>query len=99
MRQNVTAFKDLIETPETNQVVLPANGRFAISKSSGASAGTSAMTITTSTVRAIKTPLLSANQLMILDWFEKGATIDIESGFELFVDVGLNEFKKIAEGV
>lgn len=40
---------------------------------------------------------LSAGRLVI-DWLEKGVEVTLESGFELYVDIGLGRWRKIAEG-
>lgn len=97
-RWNAARFKALIESPAVDQVVLPANGRLGISNASGAAAGTTALTITASTNKTIKVPLLEADEIAVIDYAEKGSVIDIEPGFKLFVDVGLNKFQLIGQG-
>lgn len=95
-RQDVSKFASLIETPASGAVVLPASGRFAFKSISGATAGTDVATVVTSVTRQIKSPVMEEGGLLVMDRLHVGSSITLESDFELFLDTGLGNYKKIA---
>lgn len=112
-RQDFSAFAALVETPAVVPFSLPAAGRFRVVATAGAVAGELAATLTgtytdrdpesvtygESVDREIRTPVLAAGGYVTLDKLERAVGIDLEAGFELWVDAGLGRFVKIAEGV
>lgn len=94
-RQNRKAFNSLINSPAVGAITLPAGARLALKSVSGATAGTTAATITGVSNRTIKTPLLVAGGSVKLDYVEPRAVVTPASGFEVLLDVGLGRFVKI----
>lgn len=94
-RQNRTAFAALIDTPAVGAVTLPAGARLALKSVAGATAGTTAATITGTSNRTIKTPALAAGESMTLDYVERAAVVTPAGGFEVLLDTGLGRFAKI----
>lgn len=97
-RQNVSAFRSLLTTPASGAVTLPAGARLAFQKATSTLAGVTAATIVAKTTRTIKTPVLAANELLTLDYAERGAVITPGTGFAVLIDVGLGVYKKISQG-
>lgn len=94
-RQNRTAFAALIDTPAVGAVTLPAGARLALKSVAGATAGTTAATISGTSNRTIKTPALVAGESMTLDYVERAAVVTPAAGFEVLLDTGLGRFAKI----
>ena len=98
-KRNATALKGLVAVPAVGAFVMPASSTTFLKSVAGCVAGTSAVTLATSNGdRVIETPLLSAGELMPAGYIEKGITVTLATGFELFAEVGLDLRKKIAEG-
>lgn len=98
-RQNCAAFAALISNPAPGAVTLPACARLALRAVVGASAGTTAATISGANVRTIQTADLAAGGLVALGHGERGTVVTPAAGFEVLIDIGLGRFAKIAEGV
>lgn len=96
-RQDFSAFRFLVDTPATGTVVFPANGKVSIKSVAGCIAGTTALVITGPSTRTIKTKALSAGGSMRLDFIERGSSVAISAGFELYVLQGLGVYKLIAQ--
>ena len=94
-RQNRTAFAALIDAPAVGAVTLPAGAKLAFKSVAGATAGTTAATITSARNRTIKTPALAAGESMTLDYVERVAVVTPAAGFEVLLDTGLGRFAKI----
>ena len=97
-RANRSNFSALIATPAVGTVTMPANARLAFVAPAGAAAGTTAATITGATVRTVVTPLLQAGDIFPLDYAERGAEVAVSAGFDMYIDMGLSNWVKIAEG-
>jgi hypothetical protein len=95
IRRLTKQFDTLRTTPATGSFAMPANGRIYVRSVSGCAAGTTAMTFSG---RTIQTPLLAANDRMLVGWIERGVTLTPELDFEVLVDVGLGILSKIGEG-
>jgi hypothetical protein len=94
-RQDSKAFDLLIATPATAAFAMPANAIIRFVSRAGCAAGTTAATIAGATARTIKTPLLAAGGVVKLDRVEKKFTVTPVSGFDVEVDIGLGEWRKI----
>lgn len=98
-RQNVSAFAALIASPATGSFVLPAGARLSFVATAGAAAGATLATLTSSTVRTIKAAkLMAAGDRQVLDYAERAVTVDPVSGVDVYIDSGLNVWKKVCEG-
>jgi len=97
-RADATSFKALITTPVTGAFDLPANARVSFMSVAGCSAGTTAATTVGPSSRTIKTPVLAAGGRVVIDRLERGTAITPATGFEVHIDIGLNRWRKIAQG-
>ena len=94
-RQNISAFRSLLETPAVGSVTLPANARLAFRSVAGAIAGTTAATLTGTSTRTIHSPALAAGEFVTLDYAERDTVVTPASGFDVLIDIGLGKFQKI----
>ncbi len=76
---------------------MPANARIFLLSRAGCAAGTTAATVTGSTVRTLKTPLLAAGESMRGEYAEEDSSVAPASGFDLLIDIGLGRTATIAE--
>lgn len=91
--QDVTSFRSYISAPALTTIKLPANGRLMFINRSvgtvGALAGSAGgRTFHTQTTR--KTDFVNV---------ERSVTVTVAAGFDLYIDTGLAQLKKIAGGV
>jgi hypothetical protein len=104
-RQDYSAFAALVDEPATAEFALPANGRFRVVATLGSIEDELACTLTGPYIdenrdpvqRLIQTPELAVNGYVQLDRLERGVTVTLEPGFELWVDAGLGRYVKVAE--
>lgn len=97
-RQDASAFSTLIATPAPGFFRMPAKGRLKIVSLLGCIAGSTMATITGSSIRTIKSPLLTVGGYLILDNVDASAIVDPPANFDVYVDIGLNVFRKVCTG-
>lgn len=97
-RRNAKTFKGLIAAPASGSLVMPSGSRVALVSASGVAAGVTACTCVGASTRIVKSPLLAANEIFVVDFIEAGVAVTVSSPFNLFVDIGLGEFAKIVNG-
>lgn len=95
-RADRSRFKALIAAPTAGPLVLPAQARLAFRSISGCVSGTLAAELTGTSVRQLYAPALIPGEQFVLDWAEKGLTIAWEPDFEVFLDMGLGVWVRIA---
>ena len=98
-RQNRKEFTGLIASPVTGNFAMPANARILVASIAGASYGTLAVEITGPSAIAIKSKALVAGEKMFIGYIARASVISAKSGFEIYVDLGLGKYLKIATGV
>ena len=91
-RRDRSAFRELVATPLSGTLTLPANGQFSVRSLPGCAEGTPCCTIG---ARDIASRSLEAGEVMGLGWFERGTTITVLAGFELLLDMGLGRYKVV----
>lgn len=94
-RQDRSAFAALIASPASGSFGLPANANLFLRSVAGCSAGTTAATIGS---RTIKTPLLAAGEMVEVGLVERGVTVVPVLGFDVLIDMGLGRSAKVGEG-
>jgi hypothetical protein len=96
-RQNISAFKSILDdAPITGSFKTPAGGRFVIKNAGGAPAGTISVVISGGLV-PMTIPIGDAPTIT-LDWISANHTVTPASGFEIYLDTGLNNLVLIAKG-
>jgi len=63
----------------------------------GCAANTLAVTTVGTSARSISTPALVAGGRHPIGFFERAVTLTLEVGFELYLEIGLGRWSKIAE--
>jgi hypothetical protein len=94
-RRAVSAFAALLATPSAGTVALPSWGHFALVSDAGSAASPAALTLADG--REIGTPALTAGQRWHVGKLE-AQSVALTGGFDLYLDVGLGQFKKVGEG-
>lgn len=85
---------------------MPANGRIRFVATAGAAEEDTAATLTGAYInpdtrtpqdRVIQTPELEEGGYVTIDSIERAVHVELEAGYEAWVDTGLGKYKKIAE--
>lgn len=90
-----TKYGSLVTTPGAGSVTLPAGARLAIRNTSVLADNTAALSIGD---RTINVGAGVAGRTTVLDWLPGGSVVNIESGFDLLLDMGNGVYKKIGSG-
>lgn len=96
-RQNVREFAALLKTPATGNVVIPADGMFAIVTPLVHVAGNAATTVGPRN-RTIGVPAMAAGEQRLIGKLERGTTVTLAAWADLHVDTGLGTYRKICSG-
>jgi hypothetical protein len=99
LRQNLSAFADLISAPASGSVTLPANGRFAFVAVGAKVAGTPIADLVGPSNRSIASPAMADGEALVLDNAERATVVTVHAGFDLYVTDKLNTMFKICGGV
>lgn len=99
-RQVLSKFKSLIAAPPVSLIAaLPASATFAVRSRAGNTALPAAVYVEgPQGTRAIGSPALVANEFHRLGYIERGQSVELDNTIDLYVDVGLGVYKKIATG-
>lgn len=98
-RQNVTEFEAYIQAPATSSLTLPSSGRFCLVATSEATAGSTALSIVNndpSTITVVNN--LPIGTIINVDHIQADSLVTISTGWDLLLDTGLGNYKKIAGG-
>lgn len=95
-RRNVSLFAELLKTPATGSVTLPAGGRFAIQASVDTQPASAAV-VTGPADRDLDVPAMVANDIHVIDWLERASVVTMQPGFNLLLDTGLSEFHVVCK--
>lgn len=97
VRQNASAFKVLLATPASGTAVLPASGMFAL-RPDAVTTQRAGVTVTGPSSRTISVPALAAGVFHHIGKLERGSSVTVEAGIDLYVDTGLGKYRKIVNG-
>ena len=99
-RQDVTEFDAYVQTPAAGSLTLPSSGRFCLVATSAATAGVTALTITndkTTTIAPVTN--LDIGATIPVDHIPFDSLVTVAAGWDLLLDTGLGNYKKIVGGV
>ena len=101
-RQDVSEYAALLAAPKAGgSVTLPANGMFALVPKTAQAASSAALTVKSGrspTARNVGAPALAAGERFLLGMLERGAVCTPTANYNLYVDCGLGNWRKILTG-
>lgn len=101
-RQDVAEYADLVATPKAGgSLTLPANGMFALVPKTAQAASNAALTVRSGrspAARNVGAPALAAGERFLLGMLERGAVCTPTADYNLYVDCGLGNWRKILTG-
>lgn len=92
-KQNILAFAPLFDKTGTDPIVLPANASLAVRLNSDVTEET--VCVLVNGTKEISAPVMEANHIHNVGWYEKDVTVQVQNGFELLIDIGLGRWKTI----
>lgn len=101
-RQDVARFSALLDSPQAGgALALPAGGLFALVARTPQGAAGAALTVRSGrspAARNVGAPALAAGERWLLGRLERGAVVSVTAPYDLAVDTGRGQFKKILTG-
>lgn len=96
-RVSAKRYAGLIASPASGQFVLPAGARFVIRPLTDVLAGTLCLEIELTATRDYHTSRdMLAGESQHVDYLHPSSKITVQADFELFVEIGLDNYAKIA---